>query len=410
MSASQLASYGSVGVTDNTTRFLNPSGQLFASQATEANAELPVRTAVTIRHLFARVPANTATNGSTITVRKSRADTAITVAVGGDATGEFEDIVNSDSFAATDELDIEVTVATEGGTNTITLSILGVTATPAAGAATVIGASGGANLSAASTTSFWGIGDRDAAAVDEARHEWAVRKTFTASHLFAVVTANARTTDTVVRTRKNRANGAASVTFASGETGTKEDTSNTDALASGDEFNCAITTGTGAGTITFQNHGVNLTSAGPYPLLGAGSITQAFGVTNYFGFGDVGVPVTTEATAQMRSRFSTTLSQFSVNVTGNTLDIAGTARVRINGANGNQVVGYVGGETGHKTDSSNTDALDADDLYNVVVDTSVSGSGALTYRGFSLIGEVPSGLVPPLAGVLFPTRSAVAYH
>lgn len=396
MSAVQLVAYGSVNVVDNLTRFLSVSGQLFANQATEANAEVPIRDAGTVSHLFARVISNTATNGSTVTVRKSQADTAVTLSVGGDATGEFEDTSNSVSFANTDELDIEVTVATEGGTNTITFSLVGVVFTAASGTASVIGASGQQNFATASTTAFWALGDRDIAAVDEARHEWAVRSSFTASNLYVVVSANSRTTNTVVKSRKNRGDGAMSVTYGNVETGTKEDTSNSDSLVSGDEYNCAVTTSTGTQTITFQNHCVRVSSSdNRYPLIACGSVTQAANVTNYLGPGDVNVATTTESTAQMRSRFAATLRELAVHVSGNTITTTpSVCAVRVNGSNSSVAVSYAAAETGQKVDSSNTVALDADDLYAFLVSTP-NTSGALTYTHVSVIGEVASSSFVP---------------
>lgn len=351
-----------------------------------------------VDRLFARVLTNTVTNGTTVTVRKSLADTAVTLSIGGDATGEFEDVSNSVAFANTDEIAIEVTAATEGGTNTIVFSLLGVVFTPSSGTASVQTASGTQSLSGASTTSFWALGDRDAASVDEARHEWAVRSSFTASNLYVVVSANARTTNTVVTSRKNRAGGAMSVTYGSTETGAKEDASNSDDLVSGDEYNCAITTGTGTGTITFQVHSVMLASAdGRYPLLAAGSVVQAFNLTWYVGPGniDAATMVTTEATTQLRSRFATTLRELSAFVQGNSITTsASIIRTRVNGGNGNQAVSYAAAETGQKSDASNTDVLDADDLYNLQIVTP-NTSGALTYTSISVLGEVAASTFIP---------------
>lgn len=118
--------------------------------------------------------------------------------------------------------------------------------------------SGGANtaVSTNSTTYYYGFGNNahqpDTAAIAEARVQHKVTTPGTLSYFALYVTANTRTTDTVVRVRINGADSGITFTVPANSTGVFSDTVHTAHVNAGDLVNFAFTTGTGSGTFTFS--------------------------------------------------------------------------------------------------------------------------------------------------------------
>ena len=253
MANSLILNTDTIGITDATTRFIQLVGS-FSAQVTEVNAEIPIRDAGTFSNLFVYVSTNTASVTSTITLRKSQVDTSLTVSYTADQTGIKEDTSNSVLFAATDEIDYEVTVPTEVGTNTITIELIGLQFAPTTttDSITILGNSGTSTTALnAGTRYLIPSGAISFTISTEANIKYRARFSFTSSDFYTYVSANARITDVVIGTRKNGAAGAQSLTYTSGQTGAKEDTVNTDSLVAGDDFNFIFTTNAGAENITF---------------------------------------------------------------------------------------------------------------------------------------------------------------
>lgn len=165
-----------------------------------------------------------------------------------------------------------------------------------------------------------------------------------------------------VRTRKNIANGAQSVSVTG--TGLLEDTTNSDSYANGDtgciQFEPA-TTGAYSPSIV----SVILESTANAPVLMQVTTGQAvtLNATHYPQImGGLGKAVT-EADAQYIARMDGTLSKLRA-YNGTALDATLTIKVRKNGADGNQAVSWSASTTGAATDSSNTDSFVIGDLLN----------------------------------------------
>lgn len=397
MSASQIvASHPGINVLDGLTRFFNIAGQLVA-MGTESHSQKPVRDAGSFSHLYVYIPTNTATVTSTVTLRKSVADTALTLSIGSDQTGIFEDTTNSVAFADTDEADYEVTVPTEVGTNNLTISIIGSKFTPDTPTDTITFLSvGSSGYSVASQTLYMSPNGDNNGQATEADEKYRIRTTETASDFYTFVFTNARTTDTTFKTRKNGADGAAAHTYTSGQTGGKEDTVNSDSLVAGDDFNYAITTGTGTGTIVFQQAGCTMIStAGIFTLLcGApGGYGQAFNTTSYFPSAGRLIPPTgaAEATTQILPRFDFTAKELGAYVSANTIATSDTTvTLRDNGADSAVTFSYTAGQTGLKNDSVNTTTITGgtDELNYKVVTPNTSGT--FTVRWIGILGEIAS--------------------
>src|SRR3990167_6819271 len=111
-------------------------------------------------------------------------------------------------------------------------------------------------------------------------------------------------------------------------------------------------------------------------------VTQANGLTKYYALcGDFFNPSTTEADKQGKFRSGGgTFSKLSAYALTNTLDGTTTIRLRVNAGNVSEVISITGGATGAFSDSSNTDAISANDLVNhQIVTAGNSGSIVITF-------------------------------
>lgn len=85
----------------------------------------------------------------------------------------------------------------------------------------------------------------------------------------------------------------------------------------------------------------------------------------------------TETTAQMIMQTAGTMSYLYAMITANTVTATSTIRVRVNTANGNEVLSVASSTTGEFEDQNNTDALVATDVVNYSVVTGATGTSIL---------------------------------
>jgi len=384
----------SLAVGDNTTRYHHPSGSGLAAHAAVARAEAPIRDAGVFSNLIVNAPSNTATVTSTVTLQVSQVDSALTVSYTSTQTGIKEDTSNTVTVAATDELDYEVTVPDTGPATTLTVAAVGVQFAPTTttDCIALLVAGGDFNFTTASTSFFMSPNSRVNNPTTEANEKYRVRFSFTASDLFAYSYSNGRTTDVVVSTRKSGGAGAQSVTYTSGQTGTKEDTSNTDSLAAGDDFYYSVVTSTGTGGIQITTISCScINTASLFPLLAGDPAPTAinFNVTTYFPVsGSLVTTSTTEANTQLYPRFTFTASELGAFVSANSIATsATTVTLMDNGSASALTVSYDAAQTGLKNDSSNTAEIttgsdEAD--YRIVTPNT---SGSITFRWIGIVGS-----------------------
>src|SRR3990172_625891 len=130
MAKSWIVNSGSAATVDGATNYLSLAGNVNNSSI-EVDREFPIRDAGTFSKLFVRVSANTTTTvTSTVTLRKSQANTSVVVSIPAGATGIFEDTSNTATFAATDEVAYKVTVPDEAVARSITISAYGIQFSP----------------------------------------------------------------------------------------------------------------------------------------------------------------------------------------------------------------------------------------------------------------------------------------
>ncbi|KKL71132.1 hypothetical protein LCGC14_2097990, partial [marine sediment metagenome] len=208
----------------------------------EADAEYTMRATRTLRDLRVFVTSHS-TNGAT-TLRKNRADGSLTVSVTG--TGEFTDFVNTDSFVAGDEADLQ------RSSGSFTLSILSLEANTSSG---IIHTWAGIG-----TPTSWFMPGGGTETTTEVEAEVEAEDTTIIQNLFVNCTLNVETR--TIRTRKNQTNGTVSVNVTG--TGIFEDTTNSDSLAAEDDFTIQQDSGS-SGSNTYNVAVEWETSAGPSP-------------------------------------------------------------------------------------------------------------------------------------------------
>lgn len=395
------------GVNDNLTRFFPLVGSA-TPNATEVQTEMPVRVAGAFSNFLVKVVANTASVTSTVTLRQSQADTPLLHSITSDQTGTFTD-TDSVAFAATDEVDIEVTVPTEVGTNTITFGMFAAQFTPDTSTNTVTFwgfVTGGVSFSTASATTFFGLTGVNSSAT-EANRQYKTKFPFTASNLYSYVGANARTTDTSFSTRKNTTAGAQIVTYTSGQTGAKEDITNTDSLVVDDLYGLAITTNTGTGSITYYALGVTaVNTADQFGFQNPGQ-TQNFNETIYYPIrGTSDSTQTTEANVDVYPPFTFNLGEFHTYVSANSIATSDTTiTVRENQADSALAITYSETQTGLKNDSADILVITASTDDVCVQIATPNTSGTITLDNFGLMGSV-TGVSPSSSASVSQSPSA----
>ena len=201
MSNSLFTSYDANGsvVADDTTRFMVISGgNINIEETTEAIAEIPIRDAGTFSNAFVYVPANTGSVGTTVTLRKSQADTALKITMSADQTGVIEDTSNTVTFAATDEATWEVTVPVEAGTNNTTITLYGVQFAPTTTTdclTKLVNHGAGTNTGNAASGFYVIPAGANGAITAEANAKVRNKATSTLSDLYVYVSANAKAVD-----------------------------------------------------------------------------------------------------------------------------------------------------------------------------------------------------------------------
>ena len=398
MSNSIFIQARSLGHGDNNVRYVAVFGSSNNPTVT-GEQEAPIRQAGIFSNLFVYSPTNTASVNSTVTLQKSQVDTALLVTYGADQTGIKENTSDTVSFAATDEAQWEVTVPNEAGSNTLTINLIKVEFAPdtAGNSMVVLGGSGTTNYTTASATRFINANGTIAPTSSETFMKWRARLAFASSNLWTYVTSNARTTDTTFTTRKNGAAGGQITTYTSGQTGAKEDTSGTDSIAVGDDFDYAITTLAGTEQITFNVCCSNLVNTGGlFPLVVGSSAGAgvAAGVTTYYAVGGgTATTSTIEADYQMYPRFTFTAQELGVMVSafaGSTG--SATITLRDNGAGSGISVNYTVGQTGLKNDSVNTSEITSG-TDEIDYEINNGANGTITITWMSILGATvaPAG-------------------
>ena len=363
-----------------------------------------MRSSYTLANMYVRVTANTTVADSTLRSRIGAVDGALVVTVGGGLTGAFQDTVNSDSLVDGNLVNFSVVTPA----NVLTTSLVGFTMVNASGDDTVLvsnsflGAGLGQN---AGLTRYRAIGGTISTTGTESDQQYTVRSTATLSNLRAFVVSNSLSVTTTMRTRKNLGNGAQSVSILTLETGSFEDTVNTDSVAAGDEINYQIVTPAGAGTIA--THLFQVKSAGTgRPTVHGFTAGLATNFADRFvlaegGGTDLTAGPGTEAASQIAARSTFTASNLFVNVILHGVTGGVGFFLRLDGVNTALTLNVPDSTTGLFEDTTNTVNLISGNLYNHFVDHG-GGVGDIEFPIIGFQNGPTAGLVPLIAGGYLP--------
>ena len=183
-----------------------------------------------------------------------------------------------------------------------------------------------------------------------------MRKAGTLKNMAVHVT-TARATASTGRSRKNGANGNLSVSCTAATTGWFEDTTNSDTVSAGEDWNYSITTGTGVDTLQLRDitcefistngDGLNVCST-------TASIVVADATNTNFYINGLMVANATESQTQTKARDAFTCSELTCLITQNDVTSASTLDFRVDLANSALTVSITGSATGVFSDSTHT--------------------------------------------------------
>jgi hypothetical protein len=213
----------------------------------------------------------------------------------------------------------------------------------------------------------------------EATSQIVYRTAGTISNVYVRVTANSNAGSVTFRTRKNAANGNASITIAASATGTFEDTSNTDTVAAGDKMCYQSTIGGATGTMNYSLLSCIFDASTNYisRLACDGSNLTSASTTSYFPLSGQTTGVTSvEANAQHKIKKAGTFKNLCISITSNARTTDTVFTLRLNGADTALTVTVAGGAAGFTEDTSNTVSVAVDDLLDFKTVTS-TGTGTL---------------------------------
>lgn len=258
------------------------------------------------------------------------------------------------------------------------------------------GAGFGANMTLASYDSFasLALGAGSFSTGGESWFEFVARYSVTLSKFGAYVTANTRSTDTEIRTRKNGADGGQLLSVTTGTTGFFADASGSDSLVDGDTFDAVVRTGSGTGLVTIERIWCQADSTSPF----AYSIAAVYrgtrpsisaGATRY---GHVvgllpAALYTSEGDASRHTvRTPGSAHAFQVVVVSNTNASASDAAVRVNGADSALTVSITGSTTGLFEDTTHSATLADGDTIGFRI-SAASGTGTIQLTSVGLVVE-----------------------
>ncbi|GAI53487.1 unnamed protein product, partial [marine sediment metagenome] len=193
----------------------------------------------------------------------------------------------------------------------------------------------------------------------EVKKQARIRDSYTWASLYVRVTTNTYDAAGTMRSRINGANGNQTITIPAATAGVFEDNVNSDNIVNNDLVNWLLNVPAGSGAIYISVLSSFLTAVGNVTIIEANTTvaTQSFGLIQYSTVLGIFELAAAEVNTQLLLRQASTLSNLRAYCSINTLDGASTLRLRINGANGNQVLDIGAGTTGDFEDIVNTDAV-----------------------------------------------------
>lgn len=385
-------------VASGLTRWYPLAGSPVQENATESLSQTLLRSSYTGSNMMINVTAVTGT--ATVTSRKNAGAGSQTISV--TTTGQKEDTTHTDTLVSGDLINYQIAMSA-GHSDTVTFKSLSTLLDDSgANVPIVTGTCFAADPASSGTVYGRFTGHLETRSTTEANHQVTLRATATLTRFRVWIDAQSGTS--TMRTRINAADGGQSVSVAS--TGSKEDTSGSDSVVSGDLLAWQQTGGTNAKARVAQMQ--LATTLAPNAFASEGGITAiGASVTRYIALGGaLGASTsTTEGDAQVKARVADTWSLLESNVVSNSRSDATTIDFRVGAASpgGGPTLSVAGGATGIKVDLTGTYTSSATDLMNYRLLTG-GGTGTIVV---STVGVHQGTVVTPALGFhlpVFPSR------
>lgn len=365
-----------------------------ATNTTEADAQALIRQAYTALNLGVTVATLTGTYTATVTGRDSGVSGALTVSLA--AAGITEDTSNTMTLASGDLFNTVLATSGIGHSEQLILGGTAVTLQHATDGVCILTTAGRATQPISTTATLFGVsGAMEHSSTTEANKQRTFRTAATLAKLFVRCTGASSPVSQTFTTRVNGAPGGQSV--APNAAGTFEDTSNTDTIAVGDEVNYRGVTSSGSFSLILAQ--VQSTSSAKQHGIGAANFNLTVDIFLNLNGGTSSTP--TEADVETTMRTTNVLKNFYTYVSAYSLDVAATARMRINRAD--NALGVSPNATGVWEDTSNTITLVATDEANFNADAVAASSGSITCTVISV--EETQPVSDP-----FPTQSGFRHR
>lgn len=357
-----------------------------SGEAAEANTQRTARAAGIYTTMTIRVTTNASDNTTTFFFRKNTANANQTLVFAAAETGIKSDITNSDSIISGDIINIQ---GINSGTGTLAVvgSCFKFTASTNTVQAYSFNAAGLTNSSG--TTNYLAIGGEGSSTV-QADREIKIGTIGTFKNMGIRVTVNTLdvTGSSTFVFLNNGVAGATTITFASAETGLKEDLVNSDIVAVND-LACIRQTNTGvSGSIVSRISWISLeTTNNKTDYVSVANSTRIVAQSRFFDFiGNSGAQAF-ETNVPLIAQVGATLSNARAYVSANTWTANFIVNFRNNAANGNQTITFATTETGWKHDLVNTDTVVSSDAIDWQMTTS-AGSGSVTTTNVVVTAEM----------------------
>lgn len=253
---------GSLGINGTSvTRYIQLSGGT-SNASTEANAQMDINTAGTLKNLYLFLNSNLRGDTCTFLSRINGANGNLSISIPAGVSGVFEDTVNSDTIAANDLVGLAFVLST--GSSNLNFRCSGVDLETTNNKFFLSNADpDGLGLAAGANNYSVPTGENQTNTT-EANSQVDANIACTVSNVVIYISTNGVTGNSTVAIRKNGADTAVKATITGSTTGWFEDT-DSDTIVATDEINYHLAVGTGGTSLTVRATGMtieNMESAG----------------------------------------------------------------------------------------------------------------------------------------------------
>lgn len=353
----------------------------------ELNAQRTERSGGVYSGLYVRVNINVSDGSTTVFFRKNTANGNQNVTFLTTETGTKQDLVNTDSVIVTDIVNYQA--INGGAVGNITFSGLSTKFTPGVNTVNHYGLNTIAVLVGFGTTNYFGYGG-DQPRTTLANQEIKFGTPGTIKNIGIRLAGNTldATGTAVFRNLVNGADGNITVSFASTETGLKEDLVNTDVVALNDLGTVRLVVTGVSGQVQPVGCWISMeTTNNKADYVCSPHDTRVAAQTRWFHFIGNGDASSVESSRQFVAQTGMTLSNYRAYVSVNTWSANTEIRLRKNTANVNEVINFATTVTGWVHDLVNTDIVLSTDLLNHQLITS-AGAGAISTENIMVTGEM----------------------